>query len=91
MMVFVPGTGMIVPRPQENRVGDGEGRCGTALSRPPWPSMMMRARIIMEALAVLPGAITPVTVRSDIAGDQAALIRDCNRPDDRPEPLQPNP
>ncbi|MCY4259809.1 MAG: hypothetical protein OXC91_06065, partial [Rhodobacteraceae bacterium] len=40
---------------------------------------------------ILPREITPVTVRPDTAGDQAALIRDCNRPDDRPEALRPRP
>ena len=91
MMVSVPGTGMIIPRPQENRVGDGEGRCRTAPSPLPCPSMMMRARIIMEAPAVLPEDVTPVTVRPDTAGCQAALVRDGNRPGDRPDPLQPHP
>ncbi len=48
-------------------------------------------RIITEGPGIRPGDATPVTVRPDTAGDQAALIRDGNRPDDRPEALQPHP
>ncbi len=81
MMVFVPGTGMIVH--QEMR--DGNVPASMALHDDEGP------RIITEALAVLPGAITHVTVRSDTAGCQNALITLCNRPGGRPEPLQPNP
>ena len=49
------------------------------------PAREGNARVLLEALERLPGAVEEVTVRSDSAGHAAEVIRLCNRPETRPE------
>ncbi len=49
------------------------------------PAREGNARVLLEALERLPGAVEEVTVRSDSAAHVAEVIRLCNRPETRPE------
>ncbi len=49
------------------------------------PAREGNARVLLEALERLPGAVEEVTVRSDSAGHAVEVIRLCNRPETRPE------
>ena len=45
------------------------------------PAREGNARVLLEALERLPGAVEEVTVRSDSAGHAVEVIRLCNRPE----------